>query len=134
MMQKDRQGCQAVTALLLVDDEAPVLEATAWALKNAGFRSYSADNIEAAMAILASQAAVSGVILDRGLAGTSLVTVVARMREIAPQVVIVGTSGSDCRVEFLDAGADHFLLKPWVTNQVIALLGAGGRSPGPDQA
>ncbi len=134
MMQEDRQECQPVTTLLLVDDEAPVLEATAWALTNAGFRSYSADNIEAAMAILASQTAVSGVILDRGLAGASLVSVVKRMREIAPTVVIVGTSGGDCQVEFLEAGADHFLLKPWVSNQVIALFGAGRLSPGPDQA
>ena len=134
MVEESQQENQRVTALLLVDDEAPVLQATTWALKNAGFRSYSADTIDAAMAILGSQTAVSGVILDRGLAGTRLVAVLARMREIAPSVVIVGTSGSDCRVEFLDAGADHFLLKPWTTNQVIALFEAGSLSPGPDQA
>ena len=112
----------------------PILEASTWALNSAGFRSYSADNIDAALIILASQTAVSGVILDRGLADTSLAGVVARIREIAPRVTIVGTSGLDCRDEFLDAGVDHFLLKPWTASEVIALFEAARLSPGHDQA
>lgn len=133
-MEEDRQEHQPVTTLLLVDDEAPVLEATAWALKSAGFRSYSANTVEAALAILASHTVVSGVIVDRGLVRTGLATAVARLREIAPRVVIVGTSGIDCREEFLDAGADHFLPKPWKTSQIIALFGSGRLASEPDQA
>lgn len=130
----DRQEQESVTTLLLVDDEAPVLEATGWALRNAGFRSYSAHTIEAALATLASHTSVSGVILDRGLVDTGLAATVARLREIAPRVVIVGTSGIDCRDEFLAAGADHFLSKPWTTNQVAALFGVDRPASGPDQA
>jgi len=134
MVQENRQDHQLVTTLLLVDDEAPVLDAITWALENSGFRCYSANNMETALTILASHTTVSGVILDRGLVGAGLVAAVTRLRETAPRVTIVGTSGSDCRDEFLDAGADHFLLKPWTTSHVISLFGADPLTSEPGQA
>ena len=72
VVQEDRQERKPITTLLLVDDEAPVLEATTWALRTAGFRIYSASSFDAALNILASQTAVSGVIIDRGLVSADL--------------------------------------------------------------
>ena len=122
VVQEDRQERKPITTLLLVDDEAPVLEATTWALRTAGFRIYSASSFDAALNILASQTAVSGVIIDRSLVSADLAGSLVRLREVAGSVLIVGTSGADCRDEFLAAGADHFLPKPWTTDQVTSLI------------
>jgi len=111
-----------VTTLLLVDDDRFVVDATSWALDHAGIRHLSADGLDAALGLLPAHPHISIVLLDRGVVKGDLATSLARIREVAPHVVIVGTSGGDCREEFLAAGADHYLAKPWSTAQLLEAI------------
>ena len=54
--------------------------------------------------------------------GGRLSEVVADLRSIRPHIHIVGNSGESREREFVEAGVDAFLMKPWRVSEFVGLL------------
>lgn len=121
-------------AMLLVDDSASVRETFVAQLAHRGCPARAAGRHAEAIDVFQTDPRIRIVVLDWAMPGEDLRTTVARLREIRPEVRLVGTSGEDRSAEFAELGIDDFLLKPWtVAGELAALLGedlpsnAGGR-------
>lgn len=71
-------------------------------------------------------------IVDRmlpGLDGLSLVRALRAAKVMTPVLFLTSVSGVDDRVEGLDAGADDYLVKPFVFSELLARVNALGRRP-----
>jgi DNA-binding NtrC family response regulator len=108
--------------ILVADDEAGVRESLAEVLRDAGYAvETAADGTAALDAINAYDFAV--VITDLRMPGADGLTVLRKLREVAPQTVplVMTAHGSvESAVEALRAGAADYLLKPLVFDDVLA--------------
>jgi len=107
---------------LLVDDDAVVRHTYLAQLQQIGCRCHTAASYSEAIAILGRERGIRLVVTDHGVHGDSTQEFVHRIRESAPDVVIVGSSGSDCRAELASLGIERFLKKPWRIGDLYALL------------
>ena len=73
-------------------------------------------------------------ILDHGVTGERVADFVTVAKKVRPELIIVGSSSSDCRREFDEAGADCFLQKPWRLAELIKVLKANNPSHFDDSA
>lgn len=117
-------------AMLLVDDSATVRETFVKQLAHRGCPARAAGRHAEAVDLFRADPRIRVVVLDWAMPGENLRTTVARLREIRPEVRLVGTSGEDRSAEFAELGIDDFLLKPWtVAGELAALLGEELPSP-----
>jgi DNA-binding NtrC family response regulator len=109
-------------AILIADDEAGVRESLAEILRDAGYAVETApDGVAALEAIDRHDFAV--VITDLRMPGADGLTVLRKLREVAPQTValVMTAHGSvESAVEALRAGAADYLLKPLAFDDVLA--------------
>jgi two-component system response regulator PilR (NtrC family) len=109
-------------AILIADDEAGVRESLAEILRDAGYAVETAGDGTAALeAIDRHDFAV--VITDLRMPGADGLTVLRKLREVAPQTVplVMTAHGSvESAVEALRAGAADYLLKPLAFDDVLA--------------
>jgi DNA-binding response OmpR family regulator len=111
-------------AMLLVDDSAQVRDTFVAQLAHRGCPARTAGRHSDAIDVFRTDPRIRVVVLDWAMPGEDLRTTVARLREIRPEVRLVGTSGEDRSAEFAELGIDDFLLKPWtVAGELAALLG-----------
>jgi len=118
--------------LLIVEDNAELGQLLVSGLKQSG---YETDLIhtaaEARLALSSMQYAA--VVLDLGLPdadGLSLLKNVRQQKNPIPILVLTARSGVQDRVSGLRAGADDYLVKPFVFDELIARLEALLRRPG----
>lgn len=104
---------------LLVDDEAIVRRASASQLTAAGCDCQVAETYSDALELFQRDSRISVVILDHGVMGDNTMSFVKQLRAIRPGVILVGSSGSNFRQDFIAAGVLRFLLKPWTANDLI---------------
>ncbi len=121
--------------VLLVDDSSTVRDSFVAQLRSRGCTAYSAGSHEQGLRKFRADPELRVVILDWAMPGEDLRTTVAQLREIRPEVLLIGTSGEDRRPEFEELGIDAFLHKPWtVAGDLAALLGGEARrSEGPNK-
>ncbi|MEN6624525.1 MAG: response regulator, partial [Smithella sp.] len=104
-------------AILLVDDERPVLEATRKLLGHLGYQVYVALNGHEAIAVyMEKRKKIDLVILDVTMPGISGGEVFDRLREVSPEVRVLLSSGYGINGEvqqILDRGCNGFLSKPF---------------------
>jgi len=62
------------------------------------------------------------VLLDYGVGHEQVVDFVAELKLVRSDVIIVGSSSTDCRREFAAAGVNRFLLKPWRIADLVEIL------------
>jgi CheY-like chemotaxis protein len=112
--------------VLLVDDEAPVLAATAEVLARLGYEAVSFSDSHAA---LAAFEAVPGrfdvVVADEvmpGLTGTELASVLRRHRPDLPIVLMSGYSSPVLTQQALSAGVSELLTKPLQSREIAIRL------------
>ncbi|NNL67276.1 MAG: response regulator, partial [Myxococcales bacterium] len=111
--------------LLLVDDSETIRETFVAQLGARGGVGHAAGRHRQAIEIFRGNASIRSVILDWAMPGENLRATVAQLREIRPDVRLIGTSGEDRRAEFGGLGIDAFLLKPWtVAGDLKSLLEA----------
>lgn len=119
---KRRKGMR----LLLVEDEIELSDAIAAILKHSH---YSVDQVfdgEAALDYLET-GAYEGVILDIMMPKVDGITVLKRLREkgnAVPVLILTAKSEIDDKVIGLDAGADDYLVKPFITKEFLARVRA----------
>ncbi|WP_155371346.1 response regulator [Catellatospora vulcania] len=124
-----------MTKILIVDDEPQILRALRINLRARGYDvELAPDGANALRAAGAYHPDV--VVLDLGLPDMDGVEVIRGLRgwSAAPIIVLSGRTGSEDKVEALDAGADDYVTKPFGVDELLARIRAVTRrhSASPD--
>jgi two-component system KDP operon response regulator KdpE len=121
-----------VTAVLVVDDEAPIQRALSANLRVRDYDVLLASTGEQALQLAASHHP-DVVILDLGLPGIDGIEVVRGLRGwTSVPIIILSARGSEAdKVVALDAGADDYVSKPFGMAELLARLGAALRRAAP---
>jgi two-component system KDP operon response regulator KdpE len=114
-----------MTRLLLVDDDAPLLNALSIGLEAHGYELETAADGAAAIASVTA-AAPDVVLLDLGLPRFSGVEVIQAIRawSSVPIIVLSARHQGPSKVAALDAGADDYVTKPFSMDELLARLRA----------
>jgi len=111
--------------ILLVDDQAPLLEVLSEALQDAGFQVATAQNGRAALALLHASAP-DVVVADVEMPEMDGYELCRRVREAGhtdmPFLFCSGRGEPDQRMVGLDAGADDYIVKPAAIDELILKL------------
>jgi CheY-like chemotaxis protein len=111
--------------LLLVDDDAFMLEMLGDALQGQGWRVLTAASGAAALDLLAHEC-VSAIVSDHLMPGMSGAELLAQARRLAPGAsrILLSGAGDDPEIAaaLADGSADAFLGKPWRADRLLALL------------
>jgi CheY-like chemotaxis protein len=112
--------------VLLVDDDANVLEMTAQVLSRLGYEPVSFSDSHAALAAFeGAPRSFDVVVADDvmpGLTGTELASVLRRQRRELPIVLVSGYSGPILAQRALAAGVSELLVKPLQSRDIAAAL------------
>jgi two-component system KDP operon response regulator KdpE len=117
-----------MAAVLIVDDEVPILRALQINLNARGYSTVTALNGHQALEE-AARHRPKVVILDLGLPDIDGVEVIRRLRRwsTVPVVVLSARHGSGDKIQALDAGADDYVTKPFGMEELLARLRAAQR-------
>jgi DNA-binding response OmpR family regulator len=119
--------------VLIVEDDATILDALAYNLARRGFGVHKAT--DGALALkLARKLRPNLILLDLMLPGESGVEVCRRIRREDPEVVIVMLTAKDAeedKVEGFEAGADDYVTKPFGMKELIARIDANLKRSAP---
>lgn len=110
--------------ILIVDDEASILEITQTSLENYNYRTIPAsDGLEAIALYREHQQGISVVLMDMMMPNLDGVSAMRALQEINPGVKIIATSGLLANRNLaLGANVKTFLLKPYTTAQLLQML------------
>ena len=115
----------AAPALLLVDDDAFMLEVLADMVEQEGWRVLSASSGEQALARLAREPAAV-VVSDHFMPGMRGAALLAQVRRLYPATVRILLSGEveeeEIRAALRSGAADRFYAKPWMGETLMAAL------------
>jgi two-component system, OmpR family, KDP operon response regulator KdpE len=116
---------QAVTTVLLVDDETPLLRTLGDNLRRQGYGVTFATGGEQALEQLARRSA-DAVVLDLGLPDIGGMEVLTAIRcwTSVPVIVLSARTAEVQKVAALDAGANDYVTKPFGMNEFLARLRA----------
>ncbi|GAB2692465.1 response regulator [Kitasatospora kifunensis] len=116
--------------ILIVDDEPQLLRALRINLRAREYKVATAATAAAALEA-AERSRPDAVLLDLGLPDLDGVEVIHRLRGRGPVPIIVlsGRSGADDKIQALDAGADDYVTKPFLMDELFARLRAVLRRP-----
>jgi signal transduction histidine kinase len=110
--------------IIVVDDEAMILETTASFLEQSGFEPVACASAEAALAVF-SQGPVDAVLTDIKMPGLSGIDLLERIRGLDPQIPVIlltGNADVDTAVSAVKKGAFDFLLKPYGMKQLVGAV------------
>jgi signal transduction histidine kinase len=111
----------AVPTVLVVDDEAGVLEVTRMVFEANGFRVLAADNSDEAIRLFRSEKEIGVVLLDMTMPEVGGNETLRRLKSIRESVLVVGSSGlseGEARESFGD-GLRGFLQKPYTPRVLL---------------
>src|SRR5207253_1592038 len=117
------RGTDAVTRVLVVDDEPALLRAVGAALRARSYDVATAGTGQAAIDAIAL-APPDVVVLDLGLPDLDGIDVCRRVREWSdvPIVVLSAEGSEERKVLALDQGADDYVTKPFSTAELLARI------------
>src|SRR6516162_324429 len=113
-------------AILVVDDDPPILRMLARTLSAEGYSVETAADGGAALAAV-ERAVPDVVVLDVGLPGLDGLAVCRRLRRAGlalPVLLLTARDSVSDRVAGLDAGADDYLVKPFAPEELLARVRA----------
>jgi len=124
----------AATRVLVVDDEAPIVELLRGYLAREGWDVFAASDGPAAVE-MARERAPDVVVLDVMLPGLDGFEVLRQLRTFSDAYVIMLTARAEeiDRIVGLSAGADDYLVKPFSPRELVARVRALLRRPRPAQ-
>ena len=111
--------------ILLVDDDAALLEVTSIVLASEGYKVLTAEDGEGTLKVVGSER-LDLVVLDVMLPKTSGFEVLKKIREQTdvPVVMLTAKSQSVDKVVGLELGADDYITKPFDTKELLARIRA----------
>jgi two-component system OmpR family response regulator len=116
----------AAMSVLLIEDDLPLADALARALRRAGYSVDTAGNARDACRALDTKA-FGAIVLDLGLPdldGSEVVKHLAARKLDTPVLVLSARDGLDERIRLLDIGADDYLVKPAALDEFLARVRA----------
>ncbi|MBS0206088.1 MAG: PAS domain S-box protein [Planctomycetes bacterium] len=112
--------------ILLIDDEAHILQMTALALEHAGYQVITANDGFSGISLFKQfKPKIRAVLLDMMMPGLDGLQTLDQLRQIDTNVVVVACSGlrtSQREAEALERGANAFLPKPYSDDQLAHTL------------
>lgn len=120
-----------MTRLLMLEDDAGLRASLRLVLEDEGYDVVEAADAESALEIVAGEAGVDVMLVDLMLGGMDGFTFIQRARPQteAPIVVVSARDGVEDIVAALEAGADDYVTKPFLVDEVKARLKALLRRP-----
>jgi len=116
--------------VLVVDDEPMLRRVITATLEFAGARCFAAGTHVDALRLFKHDEGIECVIVDYTMPEGDVAGFVGRLKSIRPGAVIVGNSATARSDEFLQAGVERFLAKPWrIEDLVQVLVGPIGQCP-----
>ena len=112
--------------ILLVEDDAPLAESIAEAMRARGWRADVSARGEPVPASLLHDA-YDALVLDIGLPGIDGLETLRRVREqgsFLPVLMLTARDGVEDRITGLEGGADDYLVKPFAVSELLARLRA----------
>ena len=122
-----------MSKVLIVDDDAHIRASLRRTLAFEGYQVREAGDGTGALEVALDELP-DLVILDVMLPGISGMEVCRRLREVndVPILMLTAREGTSSQVEGLDAGADDYLVKPFVKDELLARIRALLRRRAPD--
>src|SRR5207244_4500388 len=120
------KGQEKNAHILIVDDDSRVTSALRRMLAYEGYQVSSASDGEGALAIARTKSP-DLVILDLMLPGIDGLEVCRRLRAVDDDIAVLMLTARDAvadRVAGLETGADHYLVKPFALEELLARLKA----------
>ena len=119
---------QSPSKILIVEDEAPIRTLISFACAGAGFDVQSCDSVKAAQELMDSQLP-DLILLDYMLPETSGVEWLEQLRsneqtQHLPVIMLTARGSESDRVKGLNAGADDYIVKPFMPRELIARIQA----------
>lgn len=108
--------------VLIIDDERGFRDVVVAQFAQAGAKAVAAESYEAGLQVFARDPEIKLVILDHPTVGCRVEGIVNSLRDLRPDVTIVGNSGGHRQAEFATAGVDKYLQKPWRLPELLALI------------
>jgi two-component system, OmpR family, KDP operon response regulator KdpE len=126
-----RPSAQGDAAILVVDDEPPILLSLRLLLRGAGYRVETAATASEALSKAATQRPAA-VILDLLLPDSRGSDVCRELRKwtAVPILVLSAVTDEEAKIDALDAGADDYVTKPFSSGELLARLRASLRRVG----
>lgn len=112
--------------ILVVDDEAAILDITKTSLEDYNYKVLTATNgIEAISLYAQRQDEISGVLMDMMMPSMDGLTAIRILKQMKPQIKIIGVSGITVNsqiAEAISAGVNIFLRKPYTLGELLHSL------------
>ncbi len=116
-----RKGMNSGKSVLIIEDVLPLKEYLCASLKADGFRVQCCDDAASALAA-ASKKDFHIIITDYRLPHMNGAEATRILRMRFPLAIIIGVSSDDRKDDFLSAGANAFLPKPYIYNDLVKLI------------
>lgn len=107
--------------ILIIDDDRSIREFLHDLLRLSGFKSYSVDNGISALSLLKKRD-FDIIITDCYMPGMNGIELAKIVSSQYPHTLIIGMSGNCDEKDFLSAGANAFLTKPFSPGDLLLLL------------
>ena len=111
--------------VMLVEDDREVGRLVKFLLELEGYRVVSTDVYEDVLPLL-QETQPDLMLMDVHVRGKETIDLISRVRVLdsrAADTVLVMTSARDCYLECLQAGADRFIPKPFLPDQIVEEVG-----------
>jgi CheY-like chemotaxis protein len=109
--------------LLVVDDETGVREITQRTLENFGYRVLlAADGAKAVAVFAARRAEIAAVITDMTMPVMDGIATIRVLREMKPDLLVIGASGLPPDAQLTGLGVAHFLSKPYTGEDLLKIV------------
>ncbi|MHB8843635.1 MAG: response regulator [Nitrospirota bacterium] len=107
--------------VMVVDDDPSIRKTMTYAFESYGYQVRTCENATEAL-LWALAEASDYVITDYRMPGMNGLDLTRRLRKQLPATIIIGMSGDDRGTEFLEAGANDFLQKPFAPYDLVMMI------------
>lgn len=109
--------------VLYVDDDAALCRATVRLLRGAGILCLCATSHGEAALLVSLGSQLDLAVLDFHMPDGDVSQLIRRLRQLRPELPLVGTSGMDRRLDFADRNVTRFLPKPFDLEDLVQAAG-----------
>ena len=129
LCRDDPYGAMMRTKIMIIDDDDRIRKLLCGFLEHAGFSvSCQASGAEALLEI--QHGDFDYIVTDFEMPEMDGLEVTRQVRRILPRAIVIGMSGGDRGMAFLNAGANDFLQKPFALERLAGMVsGARMRDP-----
>jgi CheY-like chemotaxis protein len=132
---RERAGEASMLTIMLVEDNAGTRRLLKLLFEMEGYQVIDTDSYDEVVSLF-HQMLPDAVLMDVQVHGRETIDLVRKMRTFGrvAGIPLVMTSAMDCRRECLEAGADQFILKPYLPDELVQQVGSLAQGQAADVA